>query len=240
MELFSDRVLVKETNLLVKADNEDAIGAAYDAVLKARSDLEAYIRDDPFFQTAMEPVEIRDDAPRVVKLMAIAGRQVGIGPMAAVAGTISQVAAEAVASNGAKNVFTENGGDICIIGDMEFAVGLYAGSSPLSRKYGLVIPPELLPIGICTSSGTVGHSISLGNADAAIVLSRSTPVADAAATAIANEVATRDEVGLQAGIERAKALEGIMGVIIIVEDLLGTWGKLPEIVTARDFDVVTG
>jgi hypothetical protein len=240
MKLLSDRILVKETNLLVMADHREALRAMFDSVLKNRGALESYIRSDPFFLTAMEPMEVGSGAPRIARMMAEAAKRAGVGPMAAVAGTIAQLAAEDAIRAGARNVLTENGGDICIIGDREFVVGLFAGASPLSKKLALRIGPDDLPMGICTSSGTVGHSISLGNADAVVVLSDSTPLADASATAIANQVKTRDEAGVRAGIEYAKRIDGLRGVIIIVEDLLATSGRIPEIIKTRTFDVVTG
>jgi len=240
MGLFSDRILVKETNLLVKADRKEALDAMFDSVLKNRGKLESYIRGDPFFLTAMEPMEVKPDAPRIVRMMAEAARRAGVGPMAAVAGTIAQLAAEDALRAGANDVITENGGDICIIGDREFAVGLFAGKSPLSKKLALRIEPRDLPLGICTSSGTVGHSVSLGNADAVVVISRSTPLSDASATAIGNQVRTRDEAGVRAGLEYGKGIDGIRGVIIIVGDIMATYGRIPEIIKTKSFDVVTG
>ncbi|NOZ76082.1 MAG: UPF0280 family protein, partial [Euryarchaeota archaeon] len=237
MELFSDRILIKETNLYVKADRRSALQAMFDSVLRHRRELESYIRGEPFFLTSMVPMDVRPDAPRVVKMMAEAARRAGTGPMAAVAGTIAQLAAEAGVRAGAANVVTENGGDICIIGEMEFRVGLFAGRSPLSNTLALRVRPDDLPLGVCTSSGTVGHSVSLGNADAVTVISKSTPLADAAATAIANQVETRDEEGVKAGIRFARGIEGLQGVLIIVEDILATHGRIPEIIKTKRFDV---
>ncbi|MFC1927875.1 UPF0280 family protein, partial [Chloroflexota bacterium] len=86
------------------------------------------------------------------------------------------------------------------------------------------ITPRETPLGICTSSGTVGHSLSLGSADAVIVLSPSTALADAAATALCNVVKTPDDI--PQAIERAQSIEGLRGLVIIVGDNMGVWGKV--------------
>jgi hypothetical protein len=226
--------------MLILCDRRRGIKAAYKSVLKNRRELEDYISRHPDFMISLEPIEVEKDSPKIVRMMAKAGELAGVGPMAAVAGTIAQLAAEDGIRAGARNIVAENGGDICIIGNKRFTVGIYAGSSPLSRRIGLQLEPQHLPIGICTSSGTVGHSISFGNADAVTVLSKSTPLADAAATAIGNHIRSRDERGIEMGLGYAKNIRGIAGVIIIVGDIFASYGKIPKIIKTREFDVATG
>ena len=103
-------------------------------------------------------------------------------------------------------------------------VGIYAGKSPLTGKIGLAIEGETTPLGICTSSGTVGHSLSFGKADAAVVLSQSATLADAAATAIGNIIKKPGDI--TRGIELAESIEGIKGVLIIIGDDMGVWGDV--------------
>jgi hypothetical protein len=238
--MFSERIRIKETDMLVMCDKREGIKAAFSSVVKNRRQLESYIAKDPYFRISLEPVKVPREAPKIARLMAKVGEIAGVGPMAAVAGAISQLAAEDGIRAGAKNIIAENGGDVCIIGDRVFVAGLYAGSSPLSKKIGLELNPKDLPLGICTSSGTVGHSISFGNADSVTVLSKSTPLADAAATAIGNRVLTRDEEGVKAGLEYAKKIDGIQGVIIIVGEIFASYGRIPKIIKTKEFDVVTG
>jgi hypothetical protein len=226
--------------MLILCDRRKGIKAAHESVLKNRRELEDYISHHPDFMISLEPIEVEKGSPKIVRMMAKAGKLAGVGPMAAVAGTIAQLAAEDGIRAGARNIVAENGGDICIIGSKRFTVGIYAGSSPLSRRIGLQLEPQHLPIGICTSSGTVGHSISFGNADAVTVLSKSTPLADAAATAIGNSIRGRDERGIEMGLEYAKNIRGITGVIIIVGDIFASYGKIPKIIKTREFDVATG
>ena len=94
----------------------------------------------------------------------------------------------------------------------------------LSNKIGLEINASDTPLGICTSSGMVGHSLSYGKADAVTVVSKSTPLADAAATAIGNVIKQPSDI--PKGIEMAKRTDGLKGVVIITGDSLGLWGEI--------------
>ena len=97
-------------------------------------------------------------------------------------------------------------------------------------RFGLRIPGSNRPIAICTSSGTVGHSLSLGCADAVCVISESCPLADAAATSIGNRIGGKKDI--QTAIDFGKSIEGIVGMVVVVEDELGLWGEL-EIVPLK-------
>jgi len=103
-------------------------------------------------------------------------------------------------------------------------VGVYAGESAFTGKIALEISPEETPLGVCTSSGTVGHSLSLGAADAVIVLSHSAALADAAATAIGNKVI--DAGDIDEVIEQVKAMQELASVVIIKGDRIGMWGDV--------------
>lgn len=164
-----------------------------------------------------------------------ASKTVGIGPFAAVAGSISQVAAEAGARAGATNILVDNGGDISIIGARDFRVRIYAGESPISGKFALSVKGKDLPIGICTSSGSVGHSISFGNADAVTIVADEASIADAAATAVANEVNEKDiELSIKKGLDKADDIPEIKGCLIVRGEHIGIVGKLPKILTLQD------
>ena len=144
-----------------------------------------------------------------------------MGPMAAVAGAISEFVGKGLL-NFSSEVIVENGGDIFMQSQSDRIAGIYAGDSPLSQKIGLKIPAEDTPMGICTSSGKIGHSLSFGKADAVVILSKDTALADAAATAVGNIVISAGDI--QKGINFAKMIEGVLGVVVIVEDKLGAWG----------------
>src|SRR4030042_7047521 len=170
-DLVSFTVVVKETDLYVRA-SRNLKSKTLRLVLKYREGLESYIERHPAFLTSLEPVAVGDDAPRIVQLMADSARKVGVGPMASVAGAIAEfVGTELLAFS--PEVIIENGGDIYLKSLEKRVVGIYAGKSPLSGKIGLEINGEDTPLGISTSSGTVGHSLSFGKADAAIAISPS-------------------------------------------------------------------
>jgi len=221
-ELVAFKVTVKETDLYIRA-RSDLKSQARKLVLKYRRMLEEYIESQPQFLTSLEPVAVENGAPQIVTGMAEAAGKCGVGPMAAVAGAI----AEAVGSkllDFSPEVIVENGGDIYFKSLSKRLIGIYAGKSPLTGRVGLEINGEDTPLGVCTSSGTVGHSLSYGKADAVIALSQSTALADAAATAIGNRILKPEDI--PGGIEFARSIKGLKGVVIILGEQVGVWGKV--------------
>ncbi|MCJ7605026.1 MAG: UPF0280 family protein [Dehalococcoidales bacterium] len=215
-------VTVQETDLFICA-GENLERKARRIVLKYRSQLEQYISKYPRFQASLEPLPIPTHAPRIVMNMIEAGRKAGVGPMAAVAGAVAEeVGKELLAFS--PEIIVENGGDIFLSVRTKKIIALYAGDSPLTGKLGIEIRPEETPLGICTSSGTVGHSLSYGKADAAVVLSGSTALADAAATSIGNRVKQADDI--DSAIRYGQEIEGVLGIVIIVGRKIGAWGNV--------------
>ena len=221
-DLTSFSVVVKETDLLIRAQC-NLRDKALAAILECRYELETYIRHHPIFATTLEPLTIDDDAPALVHEMANAAREAGVGPMAAVAGAIAErVGRELLPFS--DEVIVENGGDIFLKTLRERFIGVYAGKSKLTGKIAFAIQPEETPLGICTSSGLVGHSLSFGTADAVIAISPSTSLADAAATAIGNRVSSGSDI--PAAIEFAQSIALLTGVAIIKDDQMGLWGQI--------------
>ncbi|MFA4910715.1 MAG: UPF0280 family protein [Desulfobacteria bacterium] len=221
------QVAVKETDLYIGA-NKDLSAEARDAVLKYRHQIEEYIRIFPEFQKSLIPLALDPFAPRIIKAMMEASRAVNVGPMAAVAGTISEFIGKELL-NQSEEIIVENGGDIFLKTSSETSIGIYAGMSPLSNRIGIKINPDDTPLGVCTSSGTVGHSISFGRADAVTVVSKSALLADAAATAIGNLV--KDKGDFNRALEFAGKIGGIMGVLIIRGKEMAVCGKVELIET---------
>jgi len=220
-----------ETNLRIKCDLEKAIDVAIEEALQARRDIERLILRIPEFLWSLEPLKIDGEHPRVIELMLRAGEVADVGPFAAVAGAVSQVAVEAAQEVGAENVMIENGGDIAISGKQDFRVGVFAGMAGGSGKLGFLVKREELPIGICTSSGTVGHSLSFGWADAAVAVADDAAIADAAATSIGNTVNGDDiKKSVKWGLDRARQIPEIRGCLVVRGKYIGTWGNLPELV----------
>jgi ApbE superfamily uncharacterized protein (UPF0280 family) len=221
-DLVSFNVVVKETDLYIRATT-DLKRKALKLVLKYRDLLERYIERHPSFLTSLEPVAIGDDAPRIVTEMAESARKVGIGPMASVAGAIAEFVGSQLLDS-SPEIIVENGGDIYLKSLGERLIGIYAGESPLTGNISLEINGQDTPMGICTSSGTVGHSLSYGKADAVIVLAKSAALADAAATAIGNLIIHPDDI--PSGIEFAQGIDRLNGVVIIHGDKMGLWGEV--------------
>jgi len=221
-DLVSFNVIVKETDLYIRASS-NLKRKAHRLVLKYRSLLERYIERHPAFLTSLKPLPVAEDAPHIVRQMAEAAQEAAVGPMAAVAGAIAEFVGDEL-SVFSPEIIVENGGDIYLKSLRKRIVGIYAGKSPLNGKVGLEINRKDTPLGICTSSGTVGHSLSFGKADAVIVLAKSATLADAAATAIGNVI--NQPADITSGIELAKNIKGLGGVVIIKDDNIGLWGEV--------------
>jgi len=220
--LVGFQVAVKETDLWVLA-GQDLSREVREVVLQERRQLEAYIAGHPEFLTTLTPWPEDPFAPPLVREMISAARKAGVGPMAAVAGALAARVGQALELLSAE-VIVENGGDIYLRVATAATVSLFAGKSPLSHRVGLRIAPELTPLGVCTSSGTVGHSFSFGRADAACILAPNAALADAAASAVGNRVQQAGDIA--PALEWAAALPGILGAVVIVGDKLGAWGRV--------------
>ena len=246
-DLRTFEVRIGESDLLISAERP-LPELAERALRLVRADLEAYLARDSEFERTLVPREALDGAPPIVRQMAEAARVCGVGPMAAVAGAVAQAVGEALlaapgrglrlpraqswgeardsASSlpGSKQVIVENGGDIFLYTVRPRVAAVYAGASPLSGKLGLKVSRLNQPLGLCTSSGTVGPSLSFGKADAAIVLAESAALADAAATALGNRVKTAHDV--EPALAAVSQIPGIYGLAAIIGEHLGAWGEM--------------
>jgi hypothetical protein len=220
--LVSFQVTVKETDLYIKAA-QDLREAARHSVMRHRYQLERYISHHPEFFRSLVPLAADEFAPPIVREMIRAAQIAGVGPMASIAGAMAEFVGKDLLGDSAE-VIVENGGDIFVHSSRELKVGIFAGSSPLSFRVGLRLPASTHGWGVCTSSGTIGPSLSFGRADAVCVLSPSTSLADAAATAVGNRVDS--SATLADGLEKAKTITGLTGVVIIIGDKLGAWGQV--------------
>jgi ApbE superfamily uncharacterized protein (UPF0280 family) len=220
--LISFNIVVEQTDLYIRSQR-NLKDKALNSVLKHRGSLEAYIGRHPLFLTTLDTYQAEAEAPAIVKEMARVSQLTGVGPMAAVAGAIAEAVGRDLLAF-SPEIIVENGGDIFLKISRKRLVGIYAGQSPFTKKIALEILPGETPLGIGTSSGTVGHSLSLGSADAVIVLSSSAALADAAATALGNMVKAADDIPKV--IEKAQSIEGLGGVVAIIGDKMSVWGKM--------------
>ena len=169
------------------------------------------------------PLGLDPLAPSIVQAMLQSGKAAGVGPMAAVAGAIAEFVGNDLLAF-SPDIIIENGGDLFIVCNEPLTVGIYAGESPLSGRLGIQLSPSDRPVGLCTSSGTVGHSLSFGRADAVTILSPSAVLSDAAATAVGNRVRTKNDI--QSALDWSQQIPDVEGALIICGEQMGVWGKL--------------
>lgn len=222
-------MVCKETDLWVGISNgvsiEKAKRLVSETVMDVRRDIEGYIEKDPGFLEALHPYSVENGAPEVVLKMVEATLKAGVGPMAAVAGAISGfVGVRLREVLKVDKVIVENGGDIYAYAREPVVASIYAGSSPFSQRIGIRVDSDLMPVGICTSSGTVGHSLSFGSADAVTVVAKEPAVADAFATAFGNMV--KSEADIREVLNRAGDVGDIIGVVVIFRDKMGARGDI--------------
>jgi len=221
-DLINFNVIVEESDCYFSALS-NLQSKARKSIIKYRAILKKYIATHPEFLTTLEPFKYELDAPLIVKAMSDAGGQASVGPMAAVAGAIAHFAGEELTRYSAELII-ENGGDIYIRSQKARLLGIFAGNSPLSGKIAVEINPLQTPMGISTSSGTVGHSLSFGKADAVVVLADTAILSDAVATCIGNLVQTVEDIS--ACLERSQRIKGVRGTLIIKDDKIGLLGDI--------------
>ena len=221
-ELHSFQVRIGESDLWISAERP-LPESAERALRSIREDLEAYLERDPQFARALRPRTPLPNAPAVVLDMADAARICDVGPMAAVAGAVAERVGRELLAETAQ-VIVENGGDIFIYTLLPRVAAIFAGESPLSGKLGIRVSRLGQPLGLCTSSGTVGPSLSFGRADAAVVLASSAALADAAATALGNRV--REPADIERALELLETIPGVLGGALVMGEHLGAWGEV--------------
>jgi uncharacterized protein len=221
-DLLCYEVICKETDLFccTKTDLRQMIE---ERVLFHRNLLERYISARPEFQRSLVPVEADLLAPPIVKAMIEASTAIGVGPMACIAGAMAEFVGKDI-EGFSEEYILENGGDIALKTDRERTVVIYANKSAYSGKIGIRLNPRREPYGVCTSSGTVGPSLSFGKADAVCVVGESALFADGLATLVGNMVKKADDI--EAALEAGRGFQGITGVIVVMGDKLGAWGSL--------------
>jgi ApbE superfamily uncharacterized protein (UPF0280 family) len=213
-----------ETDLHIMARTR-VTDVALPLVTAVRADIERYIADHPEFLHSLVPLPDDAAAPETIRMMLAAGRRAGVGPMAAVAGTVAEVVGQGLEKYGHKEVIVENGGDIYVQREKECTIAIYAGESPLSGRVGLCLQPQQMPCGVCTSSAAIGHSLSLGQSDAAVVVAPQAAFADALATRLGNEVCGGVD-GLNRALTIVQEMEEVTGAVLIAGEKLGAWGAV--------------
>jgi ApbE superfamily uncharacterized protein (UPF0280 family) len=226
--LFKQVFQVKETNCTIISDKESAVNIAMFSIRNHRKELEKYIRCHPNFLYSLKPVSA-NDGPVIVELMAEVAEKANVGPMAAVAGVLADLAVEDMVLAGSKIAVVENGGEVSAFSNKPIDVALLAGDTPLSKQIGFRI--EKFPTGVATSSGLFSHALSFGEAEAVTIFSTNAGLADAAATAVGNLIKGKDwRRAVERGIEEALSIDGVKGVFIVYRGIVGQAGEVAKII----------
>jgi ApbE superfamily uncharacterized protein (UPF0280 family) len=195
-------------------------------IKRLRAEVDAYRRRDRRFIAALAPYDPRVPVPGIVRIMFDAARRAGVGPMAAVAGAFAQEVARTLEERFVLDeLVVENGGDNYLRISRSAVVSIFAGASPLSQKIGIEIKPNQTPLGICTSSGKVGPSLSFGKADAMTIVSLNPAWADAYATYFGNRAKQTSDI--EPVLAETAQNEDILGALIVIGDQMGIRGKFP-------------
>ncbi len=217
----------KETFAAILADSDEYVTLAIRGMMEARSEIEACIAKDPFFGVTFHPYE-PETTSSIVHLMSQAASEADVGPMAAVAGAIAASGVQAMQDGGARFGVIDNGGDVAFFGDRSLRVGLFAGDAPLSGKRAFIVPPSETITGICTSSATVGPSVSLGVADSVTVFATDPFAADAWATALCNAI-RKDDTSITEYLSGTR----VNGFFAVIGEWTYSWGDVPPLVPAH-------
>ena len=227
-QLFKEHFTHKESQCTIVSDKQAAVQVAKESIQRNYLEFELYVRANPKFLHTLTPVQSPEN-PLIAKLMAEAAQKADVGPMAAVAGAIADLAVKDMLRLGCEVAVVEDGGEISAQSNQPVDVAVAAGDEPLSKRFGFRLTE--CPIGVATSSGRFSHALSFGDAEAAVVFCKNASLADAAATAVGNKVKGDDaEAGIQAGISRGLSIEGVEGVLILYKGQVGTAGKIPHMI----------
>ena len=239
-KIFKEKLSIEETQISLVTDIEN--NNLKEFIIKNRNELKKFIQTHPNFLKSLKPVIEENNSPKIAELMIKASKIANVGPMAAIAGTIAEISVDYLTYQGSKFSIVDNGGDISFINKKnkkKVICGIYTGKSPLNGKIAFEFKNYNYPIGICSSSGTVGFSLSYGRSDCVSIIAKKSSIADALATTIANDVNGKtDYEAVENGLITADKLrKNFTGGLIIVGESIGTIGKLPKIVEINDEDL---
>jgi len=223
-DLHSKSICIQETDLQVSADRPPEADYLKKRIRFYRGQIEDYIGSDRRFLTSLKPIPVELKSHPVIRRMAQAAKAANVGPMAAVAGAMAEFIGRDLLKRGCRQVIIENGGDIFLKVEKARKVAIYAGPKKAWGNLAIKIYPAHTPLGICTSSGVIGHSLSFGSADSVVVLSKNASLADAVATATCNRIRSKDD--LRGALDFARSIRGISAVVVIFGDVLLSWGEL--------------
>ena len=235
MKIYKYHFIEKESDITIISESKSAILKAKEGFFRHRKILEKYVTQNNKFLTSFSPIRIKTEF-EIVNLMSEASISCDVGPMATVAGAFADIMMDLMKDEDDPNIapakiaLVENGGEIAVDSEKEMKIALFAGYNELNLNIGFLIEKRNCPVGIGTSSATIGHAISLGQADAVTVFGKNATLADGAATRIANLVKGTDvEKSIKNALDAAEDIEGVFGTLISRDNKIGQVGKLPKI-----------
>ncbi|MFX0049343.1 MAG: UPF0280 family protein [Candidatus Hermodarchaeota archaeon] len=235
MKIYKYHFSEKESDVTLISESKTAIIKAKESLIKNRIILEKFLKKNDNFLTSFSPIKIKTEF-EIINMMSEASVICDVGPMAAVAGALADIMLNVMKVGEKKESFqtkialVENGGEIAIDSEKNMKIALYAGLNELNLNIGFLIEKRICPIGIGTSSATIGHAISLGQADAVTIFAKNATLADCAATRIANLVRGSDiEKSIKNALDAVEDIEGVHGALISRDNKIGQVGKLPKI-----------
>lgn len=234
--MIKEEININQTHIRLFTDLKNNSLKSY--IFTLRNQLETFNQKNPDFLISYNPIDLTEyNPPEIVKIMDEASKISDVGPMATVAGSISELSLKYLMKNNSKTSIVENGGDIAIINNKKITCGIYSNNNILGNNIGFKLKPRKESIGICSSSGKIGHSVSFGSSDCVTIIAKEASIADGLATRIANEV--KGENSQEAISNCLDCLEKYKdyfeGALIICEDKIATFGKLPKIVETEEF-----
>ncbi len=221
-EKYNWRIIYKYSDLLVSCDR-NIIPKLERLIKEIYHLLGSCIKENPSFQKSLSPLKIKPEYPPVIKKMCQKAAIFNVGPMATVAGAVCDYLASGL-DRYCSRLIIENGGDVFIKTNKDIKVGVYLKNKHFEDKIYLKIKAVGTPCGLCSSSGSFGHSLSMGSSDLVVVMAKSTISADGAATSIANNI--RDPEDISKTISSYKNIKDIKGILIVKDDRLGVWGNI--------------
>jgi ApbE superfamily uncharacterized protein (UPF0280 family) len=221
-EKYHWKIMYQYSDLLLSSD-KDIVKLIEEPVKEIYRCLHRCFKEDPAFLKSLSPVSIKPGYPEIIKKMCLLSAEFNVGPMAAVAGTVNEFLAEKL-NKYCGNLIIENGGDLYLRSKKDRILGIYVKNNYFKDGISMKVKAKNMPCGVCASSGTFGHSLSLGKCDLAVVVSKSAIAADAAATAVANSISCKDDIF--ASIEHFRNYRGIDGLLLIKDDKIGLWGNI--------------
>lgn len=225
---ISFRIMEEESDLwitILRAADSPALRAVARSVLReTRETIAEWIRTQPEFGPSLTPVSVPESAPDIIRAMADAAELMHVGPMACVAGAVAGAVAERLARE-SPECLVENGGDTMLYSTRERVAALL-GTPETGTQLGLVLRPEDFPVSLCASSAFIGHSLSLGKGDLAVIRASSPCLADAAATAYCNMLKKASDVRKTAARAEREAEKGIDGMFVQCGEAMALWGSM--------------